>query len=187
MEEAQRIHAFYETLWPHRAAVLRLAAILVSDPSDADDLAQDTMVKAFTSLHQFTPGSDAKSWLMSILRNTRIDRFRSAAAAKATVSLDGLGAELSGELESDAWGHGDLPQNILAAFSDQAVIDALKRLPEEIRWTLLLVDVEGHKYSEAAEALGVPAGTIKSRAHRGRMMLRDELLPLARQQRLLRE
>jgi len=66
------------------------------------------------------------------------------------------------------------------------MIDALQRLPEEIRWTLLLVDVEGVDQADAAELLDVPVGTIKSRAHRGRAMLRDRLAPLARERGLLK-
>ena len=76
---------------------------------------------------------------------------------------------------------------LLEQFSDAEMIDALSRLPEEIRWTLLLVDVEGMDHKEAAGVLDVPVGTIKSRAHRGRMMLRDKLLPLARQARIVKD
>ena len=79
------------------------------------------------------------------------------------------------------------PDVALAAFSDQQVIDALQRLPEEIRLTLLLVDVEGLDHADAASILDVPEGTIKSRAHRGRGMLREALLPVARDMRLIRD
>jgi len=75
----------------------------------------------------------------------------------------------------------------LNAFSDADVIDGLQGIAEELRWTLLLVDVEGMDHRDAAEVLGVPVGTIKSRVHRARAMLRQVLLPLARQRRLVRE
>jgi RNA polymerase sigma-70 factor (ECF subfamily) len=81
-----------------------------------------------------------------------------------------------------AWSN---PESVLNAFSDQQVIDALRALPEEIRLTLLLVDVEGLDQRDAAGILDVPVGTIKSRAHRGRAMLRESLLPLARELRLI--
>ena len=73
----------------------------------------------------------------------------------------------------------DDPQAALEGFSDQEVIDALQALPAEIRWTLLLLDVEGLSIQEAAGVLEIPTGTIKSRAHRGRAMLREKLLPMA--------
>jgi RNA polymerase sigma-70 factor (ECF subfamily) len=196
LTDDDRTTAFYALIWPYRAAVLRVAKILTGNDADADDLAQDTMVKAFRFVDRFAAGpgahagTDAKPWLMTILRNARIDRVRSAAAAgKATVSLDALGAEHAGRdgggPSTDGWDPADPPQQILAEFSDQDVIDALQRLPEEIRWTLLLVDVEGVRHDEAADVLGVPAGTIKSRAHRGRGMLRQALLPIARDRRLI--
>ncbi len=74
----------------------------------------------------------------------------------------------------------------MAAFTDAQVIEALWALPEEIRWTLLLVDVEQLDVREAAEVLEVPVGTIKSRSHRGRRMLRERLLPLAREMRIVK-
>jgi RNA polymerase sigma-70 factor (ECF subfamily) len=83
-----------------------------------------------------------------------------------------------------AW---DDPHALLQRFSDRHMIQALQCLPEEIRWTLLLVDVEGIDHAEAAAILGVPVGTVKSRAHRGRRMLREALLPLAKELRLISE
>ncbi len=130
------------------------------------------MIKAFKSLDSFRSGTDTKAWLMTILRNTRIDRLRSAAASKANVSLE----QLAGEPEAPAQPHAgeaawENPGSVLEAFSDRQVIAALQQLPEEIRWTLLLVDVEQMDHRDAAVMLDVPIGTIKSRAHRGRAML----------------
>ena len=175
---------FYDLVWPHLPAVLRLAGILTGDANDAEDLAQETMLKAFRALDQFQDGTDAKRWLTTILRNARIDRLRSTARqAEHEVSLDQMELDpaAAGEANdsSPAFEPGDDPQQILGAFSDQEMIDALQRLPEEIRWTLLLVDVEGLNQEDAAGLLDVPLGTIKSRAHRGRAMLRKTLTPMA--------
>jgi RNA polymerase sigma-70 factor (ECF subfamily) len=172
---------FYELLWPHLTQVLRLARILTGDANDADDLAQETMLKAFRSIDQFQPGTDARKWLTAILRNARIDRLRASARQERDVSLDQLELDppATASDEEPAFEPGDDPQQILTAFSDQEMIDALQRLPEEIRWTLLLVEVEGLTQEDAAGLLDVPVGTIKSRAHRGRAMLRQALAPLA--------
>ena len=178
---------FYAEVWPHAATVLRTARYLTHDQAEADDLSQEVMLKAFRSLEQLQAGTDAKAWLMTILRHTRIDRIRAAASHGRDVSLEDLGSEpaatAAGDAGGDVWSE---PEAVLQEFSDQQVIEALKKLPEEIRWTLLLVDVEGMDQADAATILGVPVGTIKSRAHRGRAMLREALTPLAREIRMIR-
>ena len=167
--------------------VLRTARILTGDAAEAEDLAQETMMKAFRSLASFGKGTDMKAWLMTILRNTWIDHLRSSAASAKNISLDHLPAEPPdtpdpGGGDEAAWQN---PEQVLEAFSDQQVIDALRQLPEEIRWTLLLVDVEQMDHQDAAKVLDVPVGTIKSRTHRGRAMLWQALLPLDREMRLI--
>lgn len=174
---------FYRDVWPYLPAILRAAQFLTRNVAQAEDLAQETMLKAFRSIDRFKPGTDMKAWLMTILRNTRIDALRTA-RRPATLSLDDVDdvAEPAAPPNQQAWQH---PEEVLQAFSDEQVISALKRLPEDIRWTLMLVDVEQLDHSEAAMVLDVPLGTIKSRAHRGRAMLRQLLDPLARELRLV--
>jgi RNA polymerase sigma-70 factor (ECF subfamily) len=186
LKATQATERFYGLVWPHLDTVLRTARLLTRDEAEADDLAQETMLKAFRFLDRFHDGTDAKAWLMSILRNTRIDRLRASAAGRADVSLEQLDAEPVAAAEpvgaDQAW---QQPEDVLNAFSDQQVIAALKTLPEDIRWTLLLVDVEGMDHRDAANVLDVPVGTVKSRAHRGRAMLRETLLPVAKKMRLV--
>jgi RNA polymerase sigma-70 factor (ECF subfamily) len=186
---------FRELAWPHLATVLRVAQILTGNAADAEDLAQETMLKAFKAIHTLRDGAGAeasvKAWLLAILRNTRIDRLRSAGQKSAPLSLDALDLEPVQPGNTDPAGLAgagepwEKPQEVLAAFSDQQVIEALQRLPEEIRLTLLLVDVEQLDHHEAADVLRVPVGTIKSRTHRGRAMLRVALAPVARDLGLL--
>jgi RNA polymerase sigma-70 factor, ECF subfamily len=183
---------FDAVVWPHAPAVLRAARFLIHDPAEADDVAQETMVKAFRALDSFEEGTDVRAWLMTILRNTRIDHLRSRASRAADVSLDHLPfepatADADDGAPADADPAWDEPEDLLQRFGDREVIAALRKLPEEIRWTLMLVDVEGMAHADAARVLGVPAGTVKSRAHRGRQMLRAALLPLAKEMRLVRE
>jgi RNA polymerase sigma-70 factor (ECF subfamily) len=182
---------FHEALLPHMPAVLRTAQILCGrDSADAEDLTQETMLRAYRSIDQFQAGTDARAWLLTILRHARIDRIRATRAAVDTVSLEGMGQEPAARPEAGRADQGPVAENpeaLLEEFTDAQMIHALGRLPEEIRWTLLLVDVEGMDHKDAAAVLDVPVGTVKSRAHRGRMMLRQELLPLARQARIARE
>jgi DNA-directed RNA polymerase specialized sigma24 family protein len=116
---------------------------------------------------------------MTIMRRTHIDLYRADRKHRDVVSLDaaeGLRITLPDEREAGAYDdRWDNPEEILERFADDVVVLALKTLPEEIRWTLLLVDVEQLDHADAASVLGVPVGTIKSRAHRGRAMLRDRL------------
>lgn len=155
--------------------VLRLALILTGRAHEADDLAQDTLLKAYRAVGRFREGTNVRAWLVTILRNARMDRLRAGRAGGKEVSLEELSAEPADGSRAavQQWMH---PREILEAFSDQQIIDVLKQLPEEIRWTLLLVDVEGLELREAAKVLEVPVGTVKSRTHRGRRMVREVLV-----------
>jgi RNA polymerase sigma-70 factor (ECF subfamily) len=180
---------FYQLVWPHRADVLRVARMLCRDEAEADDLAQDTLLKAFAAIDNFTHGTDAKAWLMRILRNARIDRLRSSKREAGQISLDANEMDVAEPETLSALDHDEVwqdPQQVMSTFSDQQMIDALRALPEEIRLTLLLVDVQQMDQIEAAEILDVPVGTIKSRTHRGRAMLRQALQPLAKEMRLVK-
>lgn len=182
-ERTSRI--FYERVWPHRATVLRVARILVRGNADAEDLAQETLLRAYRGLHALRDDSDVRAWLLTILRHARVDFLRSKDRAPDAVSLDAAADQPSRGADEDpadasvaTW---DKPEEILNGFSDQQVIEALQKLPEDIRLTLLLVDVEQLDHADAARILDVPVGTVKSRTHRGRGMLRAALLPVARE------
>jgi RNA polymerase sigma-70 factor, ECF subfamily len=180
---------FHRLIWPHRSAVLRTARFLERDEGAAEDLAQETLLKAFRSIDRFDEASNACAWLLRILRNARIDRLRSEATRRAHEQLDSTALEVAEARRAakpvstpEDWADAG---RMLEQFSDGEVIEALRRLPDDIRWTLLLVDVEGLDQQDAASVLDVPVGTVKSRVHRGRTMLRDVLTPRARELRLI--
>jgi RNA polymerase sigma-70 factor (ECF subfamily) len=180
-----------QTVWPLLPALLRTAQYLAGSAQEAEDLVQETVLKAMTAIDRFEPGTSAKAWLLTILRRTHIDRMRASQRRVRPLSLDaeeGIDPparpdENAGVFDS-RW---DKPEMILEGFEDAEVIAALKELPDEVRWTLLLVDVEDMDHQQAALVLDVPEGTIKSRAFRGRGMLRDRLFELARQRGLAKE
>ena len=179
MGHRQRTGRFNVLVWPHAAAVLRLAKILAHDQSAADDLAQETLLKAFRSLDSLRDESKVKPWLMSILRHAHTDRIRRE--GDHTVSLDCIEFDIAAQTEPnmpDPASYQD-PGEIIERLGDQEIITALRDLPKEIRWTLLLVDVEGLGEAQAADALSIPVGTVKSRLSRGRRMLRERLVPSA--------
>lgn len=169
---------FYQIIWPHAATLLRVAQVLCRSEADAEDLVQETLLKAYRHLDQFKEGTDARRWLLTILRNTRIDRVRTLAGRQAEISIEQAEIDPAAPARewaadtSDAWAD---PRAMLESLSDQTLIEALLELPEEIRWSLLLVDVEGLEMADAAGIMEIPVGTVKSRLHRGRRMLRERL------------
>ena len=188
MIEHEREGRFYALIWPHAAALTRAARILIHDPGAADDIVQESLLKAFRSLSQLEEGTDPLAWLMTILRNTRVDYLRHRARhAAGEVSLDQMVVEpdaaASPEGQQNTLDQWEKPEELLELLSDQSLINQLKRLPEEMRWTLLLVDVQGLDHEAAARVLDVPPGTVKSRAHRARAILKERLAPLMRELR----
>jgi len=178
-EDARR-NRFYAEIWPEAAMLMRTAISLMPGPgktAEAEDLVQETLLKAFKAIDQLEPGSHPRAWLLTMLRRTWIDRWRLRERRP-----DGRAADLDsvaeptfetqpGEYDED-WTD---PESLLSRFGDQDIIKALQLLPEAYRWALLLVDVQALSVEEAAQALDVAPGTIKSRLHRGRAMLRDQL------------
>jgi RNA polymerase sigma-70 factor, ECF subfamily len=179
--KADPTERFYAEVWPHAQAVLRLAHMLCRDSAGAEDLAQESMLKAFRFIDRFESGSDVRKWLYAIVRNCWTDRLRADERTRGKEVRSDLEWEPEAPADGDDWiaGESRSPREILEGFSDGEMIEALRSLPEEIRWTLLLVDVQQLDQTEAAEILEIPVGTVKSRAHRGRNMLRELLRPRA--------
>ncbi|MAE60705.1 MAG: RNA polymerase [Planctomycetaceae bacterium] len=172
---------FSAEAWPLLPNLLRVARVLTRDIHQAEDLVQETMLRAVRHIQSFQEGTNLKAWLMTILRHTHIDLHRHDARRPSADSLDAIDHDppgAAGPADDDAWTN---PDDLLARFDDDDIENALRSLPDPMRWTLLLIDVEQMPVADAAEALDVPEGTIKSRASRARTQLRSQLLPHARQ------
>jgi RNA polymerase sigma factor (sigma-70 family) len=161
---------FYELLWPYRVDVLRMARMVCGNANDAEDLAQETLLNAFAAIDGLEQGASARVWLIRILRNTWMDRESRPTSTGETE------ADQAVESAQD-WPE---PAEMFEAISNQTLIEALQAVPEEMRWAILLVDVQSLDLQEAADVLDVPAEAIKIRARRGRATLRRILLPKAR-------
>lgn len=176
-----RRERFDAEIWPEAAMLMRTAISLMPSPgktAEAEDLVQETLLKAFKAIDQLEPGSHPRAWLLTMLRRTWIDRWRQRERRPdgKAADLDSV-AELADQTHAagqhdDDWTD---PESLLSRFGDQDIIHALQLLPEAYRWALLLVDVQALSVQEAAQTLDVAPGTIKSRLHRGRAMLRDQL------------
>jgi len=162
--------AFEAFIVPHLPMLFRLARRLVLEPADAEDLVQETCLKAFRSFHQFCPGSDAKAWLVTILMNTGRDRARKVSRMPLALSFDEI-AEFVQRRPPARTPETRAMQTNLGHLVRLAIDD----LPPEFRLVVLLADVEGLTYQEIADTVGCPMGTVMSRLHRGRRLLHTTL------------
>jgi RNA polymerase sigma-70 factor (ECF subfamily) len=154
-----RQEAFEAEALPHRRTLLAVAYRLTRNAHDAEDLVQETYLRAYRAFEQYTPGTNIRGWLLTILHRLRLDAVRLAARRLATVSL--VFEPASPRIE--------------ALFTPDDLARALHRLPESYRSAVLLRDIEGCSYRDVTVKLQVPMGTVMSRLHRGRALLRNAL------------
>ena len=169
--------AFEREAIPWIDDVYRFALSLTRDESDADDVVQDTFLRAYRSWHTYMPGSDCRRWLFTICRNVFL---RSRERARPTVELDATDNDsaIAGSLYGPP---GNDAVDEVSARLDlaPAIQSALLKVPEPFRSTLVIVDVEDQSYESAAETLGVPIGTVRSRLFRGRRLMQEQLMTYA--------
>ncbi len=171
---ATRAEAFELEALPHLDDVMRFALSLTRDEAEADDLVQDTFLKALRGWHTFEPGTNCRKWLFTICRNAFV---RQRAVAKRMVlsdeeDIDALPAVRS-HVAAQKDGLGDLFDRIEVG---PAIRKAVDELPEPHHSIIVLVDLEGMTYQEAAEVLDVPVGTVRSRLYRARRMIQEALM-----------
>ena len=160
---------------PHLDALYRVALRFAGDEAQAEDLVQDTMLKAYRAWHQYRPGTNLRAWLLTILRNTFINEYRRTKRAGRQVDVTAIEAHtVFGEVQ-DVDPEGTFFDRIV----DDEVLQAIDALPDEFRETLVLSDVEGLPYAEIAEITEVPVGTVKSRLFRARQALQRRLYEYA--------
>jgi RNA polymerase sigma-70 factor, ECF subfamily len=170
-EKAER-DAFAREAMVHLDHLYRVAFHLAKDEDHAQELVQETFVRALAAWEQFNPGTNMKAWLTKILHNLFFDRYQQN---KRWISTDDpAGAESAYLQRSPAENPGPESQVLLKELSTN-ITDALKRIPEEFRAPILLVDMGDFSYAEAAEILSCPIGTIRSRLSRGRKMAHQYL------------
>ncbi len=178
-DEIKKQKDFDDEIIPHMDALYNFALRLTSDPNDAEDLVQDTIVKAYRFFSSYEKGTNAKAWMFRILKNSFINNYRKTSKKPSQVDYD----EVSSYYESvraDSTDTTDLESLMFREMMDDDLSEALSRLPEDFRTVVLLCDVDGYTYEEIANMLDVPIGTIRSRLHRGRNLLKTELLEYAK-------
>src|SRR5881396_3529331 len=154
-EEARDRVRFEEEALDLSDQVFRVARHLVGSREEAEDLMQETYARAFRSWRTFTPGTNLRAWLLRILTNLNIDRGRRQQRSPQMTSLD--------------------EEGVIEKLSQDSIVDALAHVPHDFRDVLVLVDIGDFSYADAAQILDIPIGTVMSRLHRARRILKGEL------------
>src|SRR5438477_12550189 len=155
--------------------VYRVARRLVSSREEAEDLVQETYARAFRSWRSFTPGTNLRAWLLRILTNLNIDRGRRKQRTPDMQPLEEGDYFLYNKLEQSAGDANLDEERVLERLSQNDIVDALSAVPHDFRDAIVLVDIGDFSYQDAAQILDIPVGTVMSRLHRGRRILKREL------------
>jgi len=168
--------AFDAEALPLMGDVFRVAKYLTHNQTEAEDLTQETFVQALQSFHRYTPGTNCRAWLVTILYHMNSRRRRKLGQLKLIEDVEEQIAQTVAFVPP-------IPQSL----TDEEILKALTRIPDNFRNILLLTDVEDFSYREVAEMLQVPIGTVMSRLHRGRRLMRRQLTDYARKMGLAAE
>jgi RNA polymerase sigma-70 factor, ECF subfamily len=156
--------------------VYRVARRLVSTREEAEDLMQEAYARAFRSWRQYQPGTNLRAWLLRILTNLNIDRGRRQQRAPQTTPIDEAGDYfLYNKLEAAVPEENPDEERVIERLSQDTVVDALADVPHDFRDVIVLVDIGDFSYADAAQILDIPVGTVMSRLHRGRRILKKNL------------
>jgi RNA polymerase sigma-70 factor (ECF subfamily) len=179
--------AFEAIALEHFDALYNTAMRLTRNPSTAQDLVQETYLKAYRFFHRFEPGTNIKAWLFTILRNTYINVYRKTVRQQPQVDFEQVSPFYADPDASSEWGERSSVEEMLHYVVHDDVKRALDDLPEEYRMVVLLADLEDFSYKEIADIVGCPVGTVMSRLFRGRRLLRKSLEDFAKKSGYIKE
>jgi RNA polymerase sigma-70 factor, ECF subfamily len=187
LSEDERRRSHQDAL-PMLDSLYGAALRMTRNPADAEDLVQETMLRAYRAFDRFEPGTNLKAWLFRILTNAYINTYRKRQREPQKVSQDQVeDFDLYQELKDHDSQYSETPESIvLDSLLDSDIVRAIEDLPEQFRLAVVLSDMEGFSYAEMAEIMDVPMGTVMSRLHRGRRALQKRLWDLARERGIVK-
>lgn len=178
----ERAARFERDALPHLDSLYAGALRLTRNPDDASDLVQETIERAFKAFHQYKPGTNLRAWLFRIQTNSYINGYRKKQREPQQSSADDVEDWQMAQAEShSSSGLRSAEVEALDQLPDSDIKAAMADLPEDFRLAVYYADVEGFSYKEIADIMGTPVGTVMSRLHRGRKLLREELSEYARE------
>jgi len=177
--EIERQQEFQTEAVPHKDALYNYALKIARNSDDAQDLVQDTYYKAYKSYHQFQGGTNSKAWMFMILKNTFINNYRKLKREPSRVDYDEI-EDIYENIKSEQSKDNNLDLDFYNNLFDDDLSSALAKLPEKMKEVFLLCDLEGYSYGEISEIVDIPIGTVRSRLHRARKLLQDELFGYAK-------
>jgi RNA polymerase sigma-70 factor (ECF subfamily) len=177
--ESEKLHVFHTEFMPHINSMHNFAYRLTLDSDDANDLVQDTYLKAYRFIDSFQQGTNAKAWLFRILKNSFINDYRKKSKEPSKVDYQEVETYYNSD-DVDRQITPDLRVESLQDMIGDEISNALNSLEVDFRTVIILCDLEGFKYDEMAKILDIPIGTVRSRLHRARNLLKEKLSDYAK-------
>jgi len=169
---------------PHMDILYNYALRMTGSRDDAHDLVQETYLKAYRFWDKYEKGTNIRAWLFRIMKNSYINRYRKEVKEPETVDYEEI-QNFYNIIRDEATDPNDLEEKIFGGLLEDDVAKALESLPEDFRTVVILCDIEGLSYEEISEFVECPIGTVRSRLHRGRNILRDKLFEYAKKRGLV--
>lgn len=174
-DKAYYDEVFERELLPHADALSTFAYHLTYNEEDANDLVQETYLKAYRFIDKYDEGTNAKAWLFKIMKNAFINQYRKKSKRPTQVDYEEVVGYHEEEEDTSFSSYLDLRQEIYQDMMGDEITTAINALPVDFRTVILLCDIEGFKYEEIAKIVDIPIGTVRSRLHRARQMLKEKL------------
>ncbi len=178
--EIEKQRDFQREAMVHIDSLYNFALRMTGDAEDANDLVQETYMKAYRFFDSFEKGTNCKAWLFRILKNSYINKYRKESKEPDKIDYDEI-KEFYHSVKHSSLDSNDMQEKMFGELLDDEVARALESLPEDFKEVVQLCDIEGFTYEEIANMVDCPIGTVRSRLHRGRKILREKLMEYAKQ------